>query len=531
MMLFLGTDSKSESISTVSSTSPSELLSAPNAIDGLLSLRKDIRRKRYISSSREHNTPSLILRSFPPRMEQLESGATYLTEQEQCGNIIYNIERHLMHTSTHIAATATFLLSCSGVGFLRNVHVTLNAPVWVHAAPLDDALSIDCASTTPETLLCTFSARKAIPPSSMRVRAIATYHCPNSQVRYASTQFLLPMALACRIQMVQPAQDALYKFTLDTDKKAVSLFDLFNDMYLLAKAKNKLHATASVVSFQFWYSSYDVSTSKFNFSKKAAGDSNSRELQQSTHAVSGTILVSKLTGRYRLQSTAIPALWLLTHELHTRLRQRWRDEGGLKITYNEQLPLSDYYNAIDHHHGTRVAVRLAESALNDACHQYRIIEKRMLIRFKDSRPAKIDHLDLLMQQTHNNLLQLASMVDIAQEERARSSRILACHTELLLSFMHFRFSFSSQKLVEISSHMNPDIILQNTAVQENSLAGWEETTYASLTFFLKHVCTEKGAIFSLSSKNTNATSHALSFPATTDKLKRRIAILCERLAV
>ena len=142
--------------------------------------------------------------------------------------------------------------------------------------------------------------------------------------------------------------------------------------------------------------------------------------------------------------------------------------------------------------------------------------------------ANIDHLDMLMQQTHSNLLQLASIAEMAQEERMRSSNILACHTELFLLLMYFRFNFSSQRLAEISSHINTDILVHNAAAQEHKLAGWEEITYASLTFLLKHVLTSSG---NLKSKKENVPSPDMSFPATTEKLKSRLAMLCDRLLI
>merc|ERR1712167_214491 len=87
-----------------------------------------------------------------------------------------------------------------------------------------------------------------------------------------------------------------------------------------------------------------------------------------------------------------------------------------KISYKEPLPLSDYFASVDDHHATRVALRIAESALNDASHQFRTIEKRLLIRFKDGRPVQINHLSLLMLQTHHNLQRLASIIQHAQLE-------------------------------------------------------------------------------------------------------------------
>ena len=195
--------------------------------------------------------------------------------------------------------------------------------------------------------------------------------------------------------------------------------------------------------------------------------------------------------------------------------------------YNESLPLSDYYAAIDDHHATRVALRVAESALNSACHRYRIIQKRLLVRFKDSRPADIQNLDLLMRKTHRNLMELASIVQLAQSERARSSTVLACSTQILVYLMRFRFALSPERFCQISSHLNPDMISHNLIVCEHTLAGWEETTDLSLTFLLKCSLTKQRLHGKTASRQSTA-SQSLVFPESTGKLKRRIAMMCDQ---
>ena len=98
-----------------------------------------------------------------------------------------------------------------------------------------------------------------------------------------------------------------------------------------------------------------------------------------------TILVSKNSGRYRVQSTCLPALWLVLDELTSRIKSHWSQKGGVKLSYNEQLPLSDFYATLDRHYFSRRTVRFAEAALNDGAHQFRIIQKRLLVRFPIAR--------------------------------------------------------------------------------------------------------------------------------------------------
>lgn len=431
-------------------------------------------------------------------------------------------ESHLVEESAanpsratkHVSVSTKLTFASSGHGSLQNCGVIINVPAWVCDRPAEDSISlVHGESTRPGMLEYTFFAHKAIPPASMSVTAAVKFSLADTRVRCVSVTFSLPMSLACRVQPNMCPRNAAFKLTLNTDIKAVPLCDLFGDM---VDVIDNPPVTTSAISFEFWFADRDLLPSD----RTPEGNVSISE-QGST----GTVIVSKQTGRYRLQSNALPALWLLLRELCTRLRQRCHD--SVSIRYNEPLPLSDYYAAIDDHHTTRVALRVAESALNNASHQFRIIQKRLLIRFKDSRPAKIQHLDLLMKNTHSTLLHLASIVQLAQTERARSSNVLACSTQLLIYLMRLRFALSPGQFGQVASHLNPDLIARSLIAREDALAGWEETTDVSLTFLLK--CSLIAARPMRGKTRQSTGPHAMMFPESTGRLKRRIAMVCDRL--
>lgn len=64
-----------------------------------------------------------------------------------------------------------------------------------------------------------------------------------------------------------------------------------------------------------------------------------------------TILVSKNAGRYRIQSDYLESLWLVSNELVLRLTEHFETTQRLTIgfSYQEPLPLADFFSAIDHH--------------------------------------------------------------------------------------------------------------------------------------------------------------------------------------
>jgi hypothetical protein len=52
------------------------------------------------------------------------------------------------------------------------------------------------------------------------------------------------------------------------------------------------------------------------------------------------------------------------------------------------------------------------SELNDRAHQFRVVEKRLLVRFKDRNPAPLNNLDLLLRSTHEQLIALGNKVGL-----------------------------------------------------------------------------------------------------------------------
>jgi Bardet-Biedl syndrome 9 protein len=52
------------------------------------------------------------------------------------------------------------------------------------------------------------------------------------------------------------------------------------------------------------------------------------------------------------------------------------------IAYQDPLPLADFFMTIDEHFACRLELQKLNLALNDRAHQYRVVQKRLLLRFK-----------------------------------------------------------------------------------------------------------------------------------------------------
>ncbi|KAJ1446125.1 PTHB1 N-terminus-domain-containing protein [Pelagophyceae sp. CCMP2097] len=429
-----------------------------------------------------------------------------------------------------VAVTARLYVSCTGdAAGLKDVTVTVDAPTWTHSSVVSVALAgVGGAGRSPAVLSCSFYARTLAPPARMTVNAAVCFS-HGGFPRYSAVSFRLPMYLACRL-LLPPARDATFKLTLDSSRDAVPLDVLFQDMFVQAGEAPEQGARTAV-SFEYFF---DDGGAADGGADAESGDG----APVSRAPATATVLASKNSGRYRLQSTSFATLWLVLDELCSRLRAHWADAGGVDLAYREPLPLSDLYAAVDAHHAARAKARGVEARLNEAANQYRVIEKRLLVRFKDSRPASLQQLDVLLQRTHQSLVDVATELEAAQAKCRRAAHSLACATQLLLILMQLRFGLSQGDGEALRSHLSPDVGGCNGSNVDEAAASWEERTDAALTHLLKTALSKQAVadgarrgdvLASARAAPGHAVAAPLAFAASTEKFKRHVAMACDRL--
>ncbi len=140
--------------------------------------------------------------------------------------------------------------------------------------------------------------------------------------------------------MVAPIKTSLYKLTIDTNRKGIPLASLFTDL----DAGSSLAIPASddapnVVSKMTGKYICYLMTWKISIQYHCGPDV--------------TILASKTSFKYRIQSSHFEAMWLILSELIQRLANYWKDRGAkevkdpkdaatkvdpLHVTYSDELP-------------------------------------------------------------------------------------------------------------------------------------------------------------------------------------------------
>lgn len=295
-----------------------------------------------------------------------------------------------------VKVTVRVFLSYTGTQATTDVTLSVRGPAFTHVEPQTVVLkSVSGARATPTTVKLTFYASAACLPTGLEAELAACYTSTAGEPRVASHRFLLPMFLACRPR--HASKSAQHKLTLDTALPAQPLTTLFDDVLFAATESGQdvaeaLGSTAAqAMGFELW-----------------AGLEG-----RSDGPASVSILVSKTAGRYRVQSDCLPALHVVMAELERRLGERLGkldspSPSGRLFTCSDFFPFAEYFAAIEGHFGTRLQLRALYSRLNDAAHLFRVIQKKLLARFKDKNPSPLAGLDVLLRETHARILQIGA---------------------------------------------------------------------------------------------------------------------------
>uniref|UniRef100_A0A8D2JP38 Bardet-Biedl syndrome 9 n=1 Tax=Sciurus vulgaris TaxID=55149 RepID=A0A8D2JP38_SCIVU len=324
--------------------------------------------------------------------------------------------------------------------------------------------------------------KRSYTPSDLEGNAVVSYSKPTGTPRVIQCKFRLPLKLICLPG--QPSKTANHKLTIDTNKSPVSLLSLFPGF-----ANQSDDDQVNVMGFRFLGGSQV------------------------------TLLASKTSQRYRIQSEQFEDLWLITNELILRL-QKYFEKQGIKdfaCSFSGTMPLQEYFELIDHHFELRINGEKLEELLSERAVQFRAIQRRLLTRFKDKTPAPLQHLDVLLDGTYKQVIALADAVEENQGNLFQSFTRLKSATHLVILLIGLWQKLSADQIAILEAAFLP---LQ----EDTQELGWEETVDAAISHLLK-TCLSKS-----SKEQALNLSSQLNIPKDTSRLKKHITLLCDRLA-
>lgn len=113
---------------------------------------------------------------------------------------------------------------------------------------------------------------------------------------------------------------------------------------------------------------------------------------------------------------------------------------------------------MDEHFSRRLDLQRASGRLDRAAQQYRVIEKRLLARFKDRHPSSLNKLEMLSEATYDKLSRLADDLQQAREGLGACAAKLACAARFVVLLLQHRCQLGSKDHDVLLAHFHPDLI-------------------------------------------------------------------------
>lgn len=389
------------------------------------------------------------------------------------------------------AVVGKIFLNYSGVSDIKDITISVHVPEPLSAEASPRTISGMKGGTgrqTPVVIQLKIYPGDHCLPSDRMLNISASYSTASGEPRISHCEVQLPLCLFG--SLVPPVKNAAFKITLDTNRDAPQLVSVFEDIFA-ASSENYMEVNANVNVMSFKYFSGQVVTT----------------------------IVSKNAGRYRIQSDTNGAMWLTLQELRERLHAYYSaseeasDQGeatAFRINLSAPVPLEHLFEAIDKHFDNVEYL----STLHGK--RFRAVQKRLLVRFKDRKPEHLSHLEALLDDTYDEIIECCNKIDEATEAMLDKGREVTHNCHLFLSLLQCQFDLADKQVAFLRKFINPQV--------EHNQDGytWEEYTESSLTYLLKVHLTK--------SQKDTISFGGVSKMQGTNKLKKLISAVCERFS-
>lgn len=190
-----------------------------------------------------------------------------------------------------------------------------------------------------------------------------------------------------------------------------------------------------------------------------------------------------LLEKYRFQGESIAHLWLFCQLLIERLSS---SSPSIEFEYGDPLPFNDYFLLIDRHYELRVECEQINATLDICSKQFRAIQKRLLNKFKDKTPTLLDNLDVLLENTNQQvrhspffsssndclcfqIFALADRYEQCRYQLNRCSHDLSCATKLICLLLKISVNLSNDNSQLLNAILSPVRSDDNEQVIRNDL--------------------------------------------------------------
>jgi Bardet-Biedl syndrome 9 protein len=322
-------------------------------------------------------------------------------------------------------------------------------------------------------------------PTGLMVDVMALFTSRMGEAQTAKTVAALPLALVA--MPVPPMKNTTFKVQVDTNKAPPpALTEIFPDLQCRGEV------SPNVLSVQY------------------------------CNGADATILVSRNAGRYRVQSNSFEGLWLLSSELVRRLRGHYEQSDRtepLRFDIPEPLPLEEYFSVISTHEQMRAERQDADVRLARAAHQFRAIQKRLLVRYRDKNPGPIASLEHLMNDSYRAIHLCGDDVEQRSSLLHQASVMVSCATQLLLllTALKYQDTLTAVDNEALAHYLTPIVPCWTLGT------GWAQGCDAAMAHLLR-------TTMSKNAKEAGAVPQPIPEAPDIMKLKKHITLVMDRVA-
>lgn len=149
-----------------------------------------------------------------------------------------------------------------------------------------------------------------------------------------------------------------------------------------------------------------------------------------------TIIVSKSGGRYRIQSANYEALLFILNQITIRLNEHFKYE--VEVYIEDEFNFADFFALVENHFKSQLNKKSLNSELEKYSQLYTVVQKSLLMKYKEKNPPKLNNLDFLLKNVYKSINKITDEISNLNAEIKSVSNDIMIWVDLLIYKLKLR---------------------------------------------------------------------------------------------
>ncbi|KAL6621345.1 PTHB1 N-terminus-domain-containing protein [Neocallimastix sp. 'constans'] len=317
--------------------------------------------------------------------EYIKKEKLYISMDINISNLLNISKNNIPENSISPAYVVEFLIKNTANFSIHNAKLFVSPVEPIMATKPCQIIETLPNGTT--TMLVSFYVKEYM-PCSLECQSSLIYSLPNSdEIKTVNCSFKLPIIICGELS--SPSKENKFKLTIETNLPAVLLSDIYKDICPKDGVIPK-YISKNIVGFRYW------------------------------NKINATINGSTRRGRYRISSNFLEALYVLLIDFKQRLKDisSKHISNELDIKYQESFEFNDYIPYFDEIINNNEKLNKLNDDLINKTLQYKVIQKKLLLHYKDKIPTSLIGLRSLLDRTYASIHTISSdIINLKKENR------------------------------------------------------------------------------------------------------------------